>query len=1051
MDEDLIKKIREIRSRENLTLQPSPYLRKSFLDEYGEEKPVSLRNYQAQMVANLLMMERMLCGDDTGLGKAQPVDSLVMTPSGWSRIGDLRKGDSVIGSDGLPTKVLGIFPQGVKQAYRVTMDDGSSTECCEDHLWAVRTGNSRRFGNEFHVRSLKQITAAGLMRQKNSTGLRWEIPVASPVQFPEKNLPIDPYLLGVLIGDGSMAQNLNLTNGDPVMFDIARQHFPLECQYGRTSDDGYTRNITSKVPGFNPLIRALSGLGMWGCNWYTKFIPEQYLIASVEQRAELLRGLMDTDGYVSKDGKVTQFYSSNGGLTRDFVRLVQSLGGVAYVSSKVPTLRGKSRAKKGRMAFTVTVSLPNDLVPFKLPRKTCRWAPRTKYFPSRRISSVVASRETECVCIKVAAADSLYVTDEFIVTHNTIELLSTIGYVWMKEPEYVPIIVTTKSALFQWASEVEKFMQGMEAVTISGQPFKRHALYEGFFLNHDPSKKRLLILTYDHVMYDMEESVIKEKSRSPRKGFAGELDAARSEKKAATALLAAAKDVFQKQFGDRTFDVSHYVEETLREGPGGRSVPPGWGAEDTKALAKLIFSKERLAAAEETVARLNREAAPPKKVPGLADYVGSMLASHPSARVFLVMDEIHKLKNHKSQFHTKCAILSRMSQRVVGMTATPVKNRLMEFFAIFRIIFPSLFPMVSHFQNDYCVMKIQEIPGGRKVPIVVGYKNLDSFVAKIEPYYLSRKKYDVAKELPELISVECECELLELQEELYDMAETGLLNKGDDPDSTSSDILSSMTMCQQAANSPRLIADEGGVPFEGPSSKADRLMELLEEEADGQKVIVFSRFKKMINLVDSMLEERKIKFVRITGDEADPKLREKAKVQFQNMKSGVDVILLTTAGAESINLQSAQHFVFLDLPWSWGDYVQLVGRMQRIGSSHNTIVAHHFLSRKRDGKKTIDHYVLKALRSKKRLADKVAGESLKGGLVLMDGDGDSIRDVMEQMRTERDPSVAPVAKIAGRVPARPEKKEKKPALKKAAPAPEEDVKITPLGIDFSDI
>ena len=629
---------------------------------------------------------------------------------------------------------------------------------------------------------------------------------------------------------------------------------------------------------------------------------------------------------------------------------------------------------------------------------------------------------------------------------KTLEVLSTIGYVWMKEPEYVPVIVTTKSALFQWASEVRKFMQGMEAVTVSGEPFKRHALYEDFFVGHDPSRRRLLILTYDHVMYDMEETVIKEKTKSPRKGFGKEVETARAEKKAASAVASASKDLFDTAFGSRTFDIAHYVEESLREGSSGLKAPHGWAEEDAAVLRSFVASRDRLASATEALNSLNREAAPPKRVPGLIDYVREFRASHPSAKVMLAMDEVHKLKNHRSQFHAKTAALAAESQRVVGMTATPVKNRLMEFWALFRIIQPGLFPKITHFQNEYCVTKLQSIGGGRQVPIVVGYKNLDGFIRKIEPFYLSRKKHDVAKELPDLISREVECELHELQEELYDMAETGLLSKSDDPDTSNADLLTSMTMCQQAVNSPKLIADEEGTPYDGPSSKADQLLDLLEDEADGQKVIVFSKFEKMISVVDAMLKEKGIPFVRITGKESDPKYREKVKNQFQDMKSGTNVILITTAGSESINLHSAQHFVFLDLPWSWGDYVQLTGRMVRIGSSHETVVAHHFLGRKRDGGKTIDHHVLKALRSKKKLADKVAGESLKDGLVFTGGEGDSVRGILDQIKSDRDAAGDPK-----RAPAKKAVEKKKGLPRKRPKDEEEDHPITTVSIDLSDL
>jgi superfamily II DNA or RNA helicase len=1030
---ELLAKIRQIRTSPNLKLKPSPYLRDRYVDEYGDERPVTLRNYQGQGVLNMLQMERMLLGDDTGLGKAQPIDSLVLTPTGWVQIGDIRVGDEIIGSNGKTTRVLGVFRQGRKQAYRVTMSDGSSTECCEDHLWTVRTGNSKRYGDGWHVRDLKQIAAVGLSRQRKSTGLRWEIPIVAPIQFPKANLPIDPYLFGVLLGDGCIVAHASITNGDPELFEIARKHFPPDCVYGRTSDDGLTRNIIGTVPGYNSLVRALTDMQMLGTNWKTKSILEVYQFASVEQRVELLRGLMDTDGGVSKDGKVTQFYSSNGVLVRDFIRLVQSLGGVAKVASKVPVLRGKSKARSGRTAFTVTLSLPNWLMPFKLTRKIKRWVPRTKYFPSRRIASITSSRITECVCIRVDALDSLYVTDDFIVTHNTLEVLSTIGYVWMKEPEYVPIIITTKSALFQWEGETNRFMQGMQAVTVHGSPFQRHEIYESFFSQHDPEQKRLLIMSYDMIMYDMHEAVIKEKKKSPRKGFAKEVELAKQAKQEAVTLFDGEKEKFEQHFRESPWTVHQYIADFVKndEKP---PVPPGFSDTDAERLIAYCEARKAVSETDQKVRDLRNEAAPPKKVPGIIDYVQNMRKAHPHVKFILVMDEMHKLKNHKSQFHEKTALLAKEAQRVYGLTATPVKNRLMEFWSLFRIIQPSLFPKISHFQQEFCVTRLQAIGGGRNVMLVVGYKHLDKFVELIEPFYLSRKKHDVAKELPELISLEIECEMTELQEELYDLAETGLLNKNDDPDASNSDLLSAMVMCQQACNSVELLEDENGNKYVGPSAKIDALVELLQTEAEDEKVIVFSKYEKMISLVEIALEKAKIVCTRITGKENNAQVRDRHRAVFQDMNSGVNVMLITTAGSESLNLHSAEHFALMDLPWSWGDYLQLIGRAVRIGSLHKTVVAHHFLARKRDDGKTIDHQVLKALRTKKKLADKVAGENLKGGLKFVEAD--AMRDVLTALVSERNKTVAKPAKSA----------------KKAKPiAPKDEVPIAVPCLDFSDL
>lgn len=634
---------------------------------------------------------------------------------------------------------------------------------------------------------------------------------------------------------------------------------------------------------------------------------------------------------------------------------------------------------------------------------------------------------------------------------KTLEVLSAIGYVWLKEPDYVPIIITNKSALFQWEAETKRFMQDMECVTVSGKPFERHAAYREFFLKHDPAKHRLLILTYDHVMYDSEESVIRseaKKAKDLRKGFAKEFKAAADAKKAADAALEVKKAVVQDRFAGALLEVQEYVRESAKKGVVGAPFPPGWTDLDTRILTECLEVRADQQLKEVVLTSLKEERAPSQKVPSISDYMRWLQEAHPGVKFMLVMDEMHKLKNHKSQFHQKTQMMSAMSQRLVGMTATPVKNRLMEFWALFRILRPELFPKVTHFQNEFCVVRFQKISGGRQVPIVVGYRNLDEFVRRIEPYYLSRKKHDVAKELPELISVEVECELSEEQDVLYDMAEAGLLDELED-EADQSETLRAITACLQAVDAPQLLTDDDGEPFQGQSSKLEALVDLLQEGAEGKKVIVYSKFEKMISLIEERLKKEEIKCVRITGKESDPKKRRKAAEQFQKADSGVDVILITSAGSESINLQSAEHFVFFDLPWSYGDYLQLIGRMIRIGSIHGTVVAHHFLGRRISGKQTIDYHILKALKAKKKLADKVAGENLQGALEFKDGDRDATMDALASLFED--------AKGQKRTDKRlPVKSGKEPPVEKPAvarPKSEDDEGYRPyaLPIDFSDV
>jgi len=401
------------------------------------------------------------------------------------------------------------------------------------------------------------------------------------------------------------------------------------------------------------------------------------------------------------------------------------------------------------------------------------------------------------------------------------------------------------------------------------------------------------------------------------------------------------------------------------------------------------------------------------------------------------MDEAHTLKNHKGKMHGNAARVAAECGRVYGLTATPVKNRLMEFFALFKIVVPSLFPKITPFQDAFCVTKLQPIGGGRKVRIVVGYKNLQQFVSQIEPYYLARQKHEVAHELPSLITRELRCELSDMQEELYDLAEAGLLEKNADPDADSAAVLGAMTHVQEAVDSPELLEDDEGNPFEGDSTKLQVLLDMFENELDGVKTIVFSRFRRVVDIIEREMVARKMKCVRITGAENKASVREKAKRIFQDPKSGVNVILITTAGSESINLQTAEHFVLFDAPWSYGDYVQLLGRMIRIGSKHQTTVATHLVAVRQNGEKTIDHYVIKKLREKKKLADRVAGEGLKDGLMFVKDDPMELVGMIESGRGkgQKTPKKALVSRSAPKEPQakeKPRKAKEKPRKAKAA-------------------
>lgn len=341
------------------------------------------------------------------MGKQQPVDRPVLTPEGWQPIGSIRVGDAVIGVAGKPLRVTAIHPQGVQQAYRVTFRDGTSTECGIDHLWTVAPsgGNGR---SKFRTMTLRDLMEKGIRAPKpGRVGAKWRIPIAAPAEFAPVDLPVPPYLLGVLIGDGATAgRDLRFSNPD-MDCDI-RDRVTADLP----PDISLTENRSGSCPYFNLVgpgraeLRArLNALGLYVLS-KNKEVPQVYLRASPDQRLALLRGLMDTDGGVM--GGSSSFFTTSRSLALGVAELVRSLAGQAKV-------RTYDRSKEEKPVEYV-VSVIMSKCPFLTSRKAAKWRPGR---PARYIVSAEPSRIVEQVCITVEAKDGLYLTDDFIVTHNS--------------------------------------------------------------------------------------------------------------------------------------------------------------------------------------------------------------------------------------------------------------------------------------------------------------------------------------------------------------------------------------------------------------------------------------------------------------------------------------------------------------------------------------------------------------------------------------------------------------------------------------------------------
>ncbi|WP_068046982.1 PhoH family protein [Nocardia speluncae] len=362
-------------------------------------------------------------------GRAQPLFTKVLTPEGFRAIGELQVGDLVIGSDGRPTPVLGVYPQGPKEIYRVHTQDGASTLASADHLWSVYTRDDRRRNKPPRVLETRDMV--GNLRSAHYR--RYELPLLSePVCFPTQPVPMDGYALGLLLGDGCLTGSTtpSFSTADPELADRLLQAVP-GIALRRTSRVDYVlkrdRQPGESVTLENPITGAARQLDLAGTRSNTKFVPGLYLYNDASVRLAVLQGLLDSDGGpVAQDGRTCriQFSTVSERLRDDIVFLVRSLGGVAYTRTKAFLDRKPGRANGRAVHYrhnshTVDIRLPAGIEPFRLTRKAAKYASGGGR-PMRYIDRIEPAGTEEAVCIQVAAQDSLYVTEDFLLTHNTL-------------------------------------------------------------------------------------------------------------------------------------------------------------------------------------------------------------------------------------------------------------------------------------------------------------------------------------------------------------------------------------------------------------------------------------------------------------------------------------------------------------------------------------------------------------------------------------------------------------------------------------------------------
>ena len=353
-----------------------------------------------------------------GIGKAQPKDMMIDTPSGCRRFGELQPGDHVFGPDGFPTTILSVHEQGYLPTYRVVFDDGTSTLTCAEHLWTIQGRHERRNNlSTWRTLSTQALLEYGVKRGNGHNEARqWALPASSPLLYPCMWVPIDPYTLGFWLGDGTRKTGMVTTVDKEPIETMRRAGYEISQAHGQAHTES-----SSPVYYIHGIRHWLTYLQLYECHAHTKFVPTLYKYNHPDIRLNVLRGLLDSDGYVEPLGKPS-FCSVSRQLAEDVAWLVRSLGGKARLSGGNPKYyRDKTGTRiQGRPAYIVTFAFENGLEPFSVARKKVRYRPtsQTRYV-TRWMEAIKPDQVRDCQCITVARPDGLYLANDCIVTHNS--------------------------------------------------------------------------------------------------------------------------------------------------------------------------------------------------------------------------------------------------------------------------------------------------------------------------------------------------------------------------------------------------------------------------------------------------------------------------------------------------------------------------------------------------------------------------------------------------------------------------------------------------------
>ena len=432
----------------------------------------------------------------TGVGKRIADYTPIPTPDGWKTVGDIQVGDYIFGKNGKLTKVLKLY-KNPEKIWKITFSDGRSIDCCGEHLWQysykTHQGWASRVENTQTIYQRAQ-QLKNTFKDSDNRGWRFRIPLNEPVNYPERTYKISPYVMGLAIGDGSFREP------DAISLSSVNEELPTLFARGLGDNIQFKKNKSNYTYYFytdNELKHRYSikeflseEPGLLGTYSETKYIPKSYLLGSVEQRYELLTGLLDTDGSISNTGGRISYTTVSKQLADDICELCHSLGMITGITID----QHKEYAKSNGIAYIVNIQCKEEIKPrlFKLSSKKQRvleYATNEKRTEHKEHLSIVNIEPTETIvpmtCFTVDAEDALFQVGDFIVTHNTRTMIADACYIgcneiyddsfgWIKNGTAEPVLfIVTEQDLSEAQTMMLAFLASVNEEHIL------HGKYEG--------------------------------------------------------------------------------------------------------------------------------------------------------------------------------------------------------------------------------------------------------------------------------------------------------------------------------------------------------------------------------------------------------------------------------------------------------------------------------------------------------------------------------------------------------------------------------------------